>query len=167
MPKLKNHKHETYCQEFVKNGGNITKAMLVAGYSQSYANDRGYELSGKVGISERVEELREEAKKRNDMDIDDIIQWLARAATLKLDDIAEVLPNGVILKDFETEIPDHIKPFIQEVTTTNQGGVQFKTIDKLGAIKELAKILGAYEKDNSQKTALPPIMFIEAKDDDE
>lgn len=166
LPKLKNQKHESFCQNYVKHGGNITKAMLAAGYSHSYANDRGYELSGKIGIKARIEELQKQALKRNEMEIDDIVQWLVKASTLKIDQFAEVMPNGVILKDFD-EIPEEWKPFIQEITNTNAGGVQIKFIDKLGAIKELAKILGAYEKDNAQKQVMPVIKVIQAKDDGE
>lgn len=158
------YKQEKFCHEYILDG-NGAAAAIRAGYAAKYADRQAYQLLENNRVKTRIEELQNKALKRNNMEVDDLIQWLIKAATLKIDQFADVLPNGVILKDFD-EIPEEWKPFIQEIQNTSTGGVQIKFIDKLGAIKELGKMLGAYEKDNSQKQQLPPIVVVQAKEDD-
>lgn len=166
MAKNLTDKQEAFCREYMIDF-NATQAAIRAGYSKKTAGQIGEENLKKPEIDKRVASLKAEAAKRNDIKVDDLIEWHKKAVFLKVDTFADIMPNGMILKDFD-EIPEEWKPFIQKITTTSSGGVQVDFIDKLGSARELGKIIGAYEKDNDQKKAqLPIINIIQAPDDDE
>ena len=48
--------------EYYVQSGNIVQSALNAGYSESYANSRAYELLGNVGVSEYIKELTDKSK---------------------------------------------------------------------------------------------------------
>ena len=81
MPKLKNIRRETFAQEYLK-GGNASEAFRIAypsslKWKQETVNKRASEVL-KIGeVLGRVEELRFEAKERNMIETDDIVQLLA------------------------------------------------------------------------------------------
>lgn len=61
MPQL-TKKQRTFCEEYVRNGGNATKAYLFA-YDCEYttANGQGYRMLRKEGIREYIVELQKRA----------------------------------------------------------------------------------------------------------
>lgn len=139
--------------------------MLAAGYSESYARDRGSELSAKVGISERIEELREEAKKRNEIEIDEVIGFLVDALRVDITDFIENGMYGLTLRDLQ-ELPEEKRRLIHKVSFRKGSSVEFELPKKLDVAEKLIKMLGGYEKDNNQKQQLPPIFVVQAKEDD-
>jgi phage terminase small subunit len=48
--------------EYYVQSGNIVQSALSAGYSESYANSRAYELLENVGVSEYIKELTDKSK---------------------------------------------------------------------------------------------------------
>ena len=59
MGKLKNSKHQRFCEEFVIDQ-NRTQAAIRAGYSKNSARQIGSKLLTKVDIQDRIEELQKE-----------------------------------------------------------------------------------------------------------
>lgn len=50
-------KQEEYCQAYVRNGGNGSKAVVTAGYSQKGAPQTAYGLSKLAHITSRIDEI--------------------------------------------------------------------------------------------------------------
>lgn len=69
-------KHEKFCVEYRKNGGNITAAARAAGYSEKTAAQQGSRLLKNVKIQTRIEQLARDAIRKN------IISTDKRAAVL-------------------------------------------------------------------------------------
>ena len=72
---LKNKKHELFCQEYVKDG-NGTKAYLRAGYvvkDDNVAKINASRLLTNANVKKRIAELMEKVTKRNDIEVDEIL----------------------------------------------------------------------------------------------
>ncbi len=48
--------------EFYAQSGNTVQSAIKAGYSEAYANSRGYELLGNVGVTEYIREITDKLK---------------------------------------------------------------------------------------------------------
>ena len=68
-------KHDTFCQEFVKDL-NATQAAVRAGYSSRTARQQGSRLLTNADIQARINELQAEIRKRNHIDADNIMAKL-------------------------------------------------------------------------------------------
>lgn len=55
---------DRFCQEYVANGGNATKAYIAAGYSPTGADGAASRLLGNVSVKERVKELQASVAER-------------------------------------------------------------------------------------------------------
>ena len=86
MPRLKNSRHERFCQEYLIDL-NGTQAATRAGYSQRTAKQQGSRLLTKADVKARVEELKEERAERVQVDSDFVLRRLALMADVKLSDI--------------------------------------------------------------------------------
>lgn len=58
-----NERQKKFAEYYVQSG-NTVQSAIKAGYSENYANSRGYELLENVGVAEYIRELTEKA--RND-----------------------------------------------------------------------------------------------------
>ena len=81
MPRLSNQKHEAFAQNIAK-GMNNSKAYVEAGYSKVGANANAARLIANDSILQRVDELREQVEKRNELTLD----WLIKKGKQLLDD---------------------------------------------------------------------------------
>lgn len=78
--------------EYYAQSGNTVQSAIKAGYSETYANSRGYELLENVGVSEYIKDLTEKAKDERIL--------TAKDRQVMLSDIA---------RDAENEPSDRIK----------------------------------------------------------
>ena len=78
--------------EYYAQSGNTVQSAIKAGYSETYANSRGYELLGNVGVSEYIKELTDKLKEERIL--------TAKDRQVMLSDIA---------RDVENEASDRIK----------------------------------------------------------
>lgn len=78
--------------EYYAQSGNTVQSAIKAGYSETYANSRGYELLGNVGVSEYIKELTDKLKDERIL--------TAKDRQVMLSDIA---------RDAENEASDRIK----------------------------------------------------------
>ena len=81
--KLENKRHERFCQEYVKDA-NGTNAYLKAGYkcNDDAAAVNASKLLRNTKVKNRVAELMIEAKQRNDIETDEIIDGYKKIITL-------------------------------------------------------------------------------------
>jgi hypothetical protein len=77
------------------------------------------------------------------------VEQLTQAATVDPSQYFEMKGRALFLKDLN-EIPPEAARLIEEIHVTPDG-IKVKLIRKGQALDMLAKILGAYEKDNAQK----------------
>ncbi len=152
-------KQALFCEEYLKDL-NATQAAIRAGYSQKTAAKIGSENLLKPELSARIQELRLKVSERNELTTDMIIKELMALGFWNIQDFIDA---GNTIKDLttldrkitrsvvgievkETFIPDPGggEP-IKEVTT------KLKMVDKRGALVDLGRHLGIFEKDNTQK----------------
>lgn len=151
-------KQEVACQEYIKNKGNRSGAYRSA-YNTSNmkpesVNRKAHELFENVKIKARVAELQEDAKKRNNIEIDDLLGHLISYINVNP---KRFLKEDGTLKDIHS-LSDKDAMAISEliIDTKEFAGSKFvktkiKFEGKLESIEKIAKHLGMYEKDNKQK----------------
>lgn len=71
MPKL--DRREQTKINYMKNGGNMKKAMIDAGYSETYADKNARYLMGIIG--EEIREMQEELKADGIKSVEEVQQW--------------------------------------------------------------------------------------------
>ena len=72
-------KQERFCQEYILDL-NATQAAIRAGYSEKTAKDIGCQNLAKLYISDRIAEMQEEIRSRNDVTIDFVINGIKEIA---------------------------------------------------------------------------------------
>ncbi len=149
-------KQENFAQEYIKDY-NGTQAAIRAGYSKDTAAVIASENLRKPNIELRINTLREEIYKRNQVTIDEVISGLGEFFRL---DIGEVFNEDGSVKeisDLSERARKAIKNIkIQEYKYDDGSTSEKRTIelyDKLAAADKLLKNLGGYEKDNNQRSA--------------
>lgn len=163
MPILQNPQWEKFAQEYVMDFDK-KRAALAAGYCKDSKNEASIytislELYNREVIRARIKELLEERRKEYDITEARVLQEMSRIA---FSDITEIIqsfgPDGVVYKDIK-DIPKRIRPAIKSISTT-ANGIQVTFHDKIGSLEQLAKFLGMYEKDNKQKQADGPQIYL-------
>ena len=139
-----NEKQKIFCQEYMKDL-NGTQAAIRAGYSEKTARSIGNRLLTNVDIQAYIQELQEGIRKRNQITVDEIMSDLIEVKNRCLQNVP-VMYFDKIDKEWKHEG----KEFGEPVYKFDSNGAT-KALDLLG------KIIGAYEKDNSQKRELPVV----------
>lgn len=149
-------KEEVFCQKYIKYL-NKTKAALMAGYSKRSAKEIGYQTFTKPHIQARISEIREELKE--ELGISDH-SVLSELAALSYWNIKDFITDDNEIKDLSKMPKSSIKPVIglkTKVSTTKIGEVvtkevttELKMADKKGALVDLGRHLGIFEKDNER-----------------
>ena len=149
-------KQEKFINKFLE-CGNASEAYRFA-YSTSRMKDttvnvKAIELLRNGKIAVRLKELQEETKKRNEVDVDYLIEKAKHIAEF---DVAEIFDEDNNIKKVK-DIPKNIRKSIGNITvteTTTEFGTTTKTIfkvdDRIKAIDLLGRLTGSFEKDNAQ-----------------
>lgn len=137
-------KQEKFCQEYLIDL-NATKAAIRAGYSEKTAYSVGSENLKKPEIQKNIQELQEGIKKRNQISVDEILQDLIEIKNRCLQNVP-VMYFDKIDKEWKHEGKEYGEPLYK---FDSQGAIK--------ALDSLARIIGAYEKDNQQKTNNTPV----------
>lgn len=161
---------ERFCVCYVEHR-NGARAVREAGFSlSSYSVERekAHRLLTKPNILQRIAEIEEEIKSRRGVySVEQIAEQLTAAATVDPFQYFEQIGRNLFLRD-ENDIPPEVARLIQKIQVTPDG-IRVELMNKERALDMLAKILGAYEKDNAQK--LPEKTreekFVEGMTDDE
>lgn len=145
-----NHRREAFCQHYVINGFNASAAARSAGYSEQTAGVQGCQLLKDPSVTRRVAVLMAPGLKKQGVDLEEMLAQISAVAKFdprKLYDAAGMrIP--IHLLDDETAAA---------VARINNGGIgnlhgDVIPYDKMKAVDIAMKYLGAYEKDNAQKS---------------
>lgn len=158
MAKELTGKQELFCIEYMVDL-NATQACIRAGYSEHTAKDIGCQNLAKLNIQERIQELMKRRSDKTGITAEKVINEIAKIAFSNMQDFTDN-SNGVVninnLDQDKTACISSIETS-KMVIGEGEGSVTFtkvKLYDKLSALDKLAKHLGMYERDNSQKQLL-------------
>lgn len=139
-----NDKQKQFCNEYLIDL-NGTQAAIRAGYSEKTARSIANENLTKPDIQEYIQKLQEGIAKRNKISQDEVLQDLIEIKNRCLQNVP-VMYFDREEKEWKHEGKEYGEPLYK--------------FDSQGAIKALdsiAKIIGAYEKDNEQKYNKEPL----------
>jgi len=148
-------RYQRFVKEYMTNGFNGDKAAVSAGYVEEDARKQAFVLLAREEVQRLMQEFQNEATKDLDSAYAKIIK---EQEALAYHDAADIFNDWTDLKKFD-ELTRIQKKCISEIDTkvvTDKNGnkneyVRIKFHDKGNALKELGKLTGAYELDNSQK----------------
>jgi phage terminase small subunit len=155
MKKL-TQKQENFCIAYIETG--IASEAYRRAYNTERMKDKqvweeACKLLKRPNVTQRVKELREEAKDRAMVTLERVIEELAVIAFVDpidiFDDAGNVLPLSHMKESARRAIGG-----IKRRTVTGQSieeTVEAKLLNKLDALEKLMRHLGGYEQDNRQK----------------
>lgn len=151
---------------------NAERSAIQAGYKNTYAEHRGYELLGRVGVQEVMRRLRDERAKLSTIagpvEVLETLTAQMRMLPNKLMTNGELIPL-----DEMTVEQAHAIAGAKTSTKTIQAGddtitetrIEYKFMDRQKAAVELGKHHGLFEKDNRQQKpdTSQPLVLMTAK----
>lgn len=153
-----NARQKKFIEEYLRNGGNGTRAVLDAGYkmTEGTAAQHATKLLNKDKISSYIRTVQnqsiQETQKKIQISQDKIASTLVRIAFDGLEDIIEVSEQGdlEIKPDAKFDLVDGVS-FSKSESDGEKGyskskGFSFKRSDRLKALDMLIKLMGGYEK---------------------
>ena len=141
MPKLRNIKHETFCQEYLVDL-NATQAYIRTGYASKNANNCSSALLATPKIRARVDELLAARSVRVGVGQDRVLRELARIAFLDPTKLANM--DNASVNDDATEDD---RAAIASIKVKSGGETverEIRFVDKLKALELMGKHLGMY-----------------------
>ncbi len=156
-------KQEKFCNEYLIDL-NAVQAAIRAGYSKKTANPIGAQNLAKVSIQARIAELRTKIQEKTGITPESVVLELAKIgfANIKgvLDDNNEIVDISKLPDDITAAI-ESIQSDIRHDSGKSDGyteKVKVKFHSKLGALTDLGKHLGVFEKDNNQQQTKTPVI---------
>lgn len=130
---------------------NATQAYKEAGFKAkgNAAEVNAHKLRNTKPVSEYIQKLRDKASEENGLTQDWVIKRLMWLSDSTIDDVMDVSPNGVALKDFKdlTKEKKFAVQAVSEVIRDNGTGQQsIKMADKKGPLEILWRHMGGTEK---------------------
>jgi phage terminase small subunit len=153
-------KQRKFCEEYIIDL-NATQAAIRAGYSKRTSRELAHHLLTNVHIKAYIGELQLDIQERNKLKADDVIQELKALGFWNMQDFID---EGNVIKDL-TKLPRELTKAVvgikvKQTFLPNPNGAgepieeittELKMVDKRGALVDLGKHLGVFEKDNRQK----------------
>jgi len=123
---------------------NAKKAAVRAGYSAKHAAQIGWRLRRIPAVSQAIAEAMSAWAERHSIGPERVLHELSRIAFASISDFLEWGSDGVTLKDQALLDLDQQAAVSEIVMTRNAAGmtVRVKLHDKLGALKEMSRLLG-------------------------
>jgi len=153
-------KQQRFVQEYLVDL-NATQAAIRAGYSKKTAGQIGDENLKKPQIAEALAVAQAARAERTGITADAVLQELAKIGFANMQDYMRVGPDGDPYLDFSNVTRDQAAALSEITVEDFKDGrgedvrdvrrVKFKLADKKGALVDLARHLGLFEKDNAQK----------------
>lgn len=152
-------KEQRFCHEYVKNGGNKSRASIAAGYTNLYA---GQALCKRADIAHRIEQLQEELEDKLEITSERVLREFCALAFSNIDDFFEVTNEGDVRMDFNRSSRFQrasIAELSQDVYWEGRGEqaervrrTKVKFHDKAKALEALAKRLNLFgDRDTSSE----------------
>lgn len=145
-------RQEAFCQHYIANGFNATKAAVSAGYSENSAYSIGSENLIKPEIKERIDELRAGTMGKLRATADDLWDMVSYAATFDQTEWCDTVPivreiNGIerteikiVLRCPLTELPPMARKMVVGQKQT-KFGIEVQWLSKEWALNMLAKLM--------------------------
>lgn len=146
---------------------NATQAAKRAGYSEKTAGQIGHELLKKPEIQNAIAALRKKRAQRYEITAENVLAEYAKIGFSNMDDYVDTETNDLPVIDMAGLTRDQLAA-VSEITVDTRyeyegrgadrecvgtiDRVKFKLYDKTKGLDALAKNLGLFEKDNTQKT---------------
>jgi phage terminase small subunit len=144
-------KQELFCQNYC-NIWDKTNAAKAAGYSHTSAHVIGSDLYQLPKIRARIKEILSSKRQEYQVNSDRLQLEIARLAFSDPTEIFEEMRGRTVLMYDLKKLPARHRAAIKSVKM-GKYGLEIQFHDKIGAMEMLAKHLGYFEKDNSQKAA--------------
>jgi phage terminase small subunit len=144
-----------YVEAFITNGGNARQAAITAGYSEAGSDKASWRFQKDPEVMEMLRKRREKLIAKFELTTERTLLEIAR---LSYSDPRKLYNEDGTLKSIH-ELDDDTAAAVAIIEVdeiTSQGAVvglarKTKLWNKAQALEMAAKVLGMYEKDNSQK----------------
>lgn len=147
---------KNFCEEYVRNGGNATKAITVA-RGEPYkkpdtAMTAGSRMYRKVQVSEYIKHLQEKATDNTIMSRKEVLQRLTNLGRANMKNVARWGADKVELKNSE-DLEDDVAETVQEVSQKSGkvDEIKIKQYDKVKPLELLAKHYGVLDADSGSE----------------
>lgn len=160
MRRLTN-KQDRFCEEYVRDS-NATQAAIRAGYSRSTAGAIGSENLTKPDIQRRIDALRAQIAKRNEVSVDRVVAELRQIAFGGMSRFITVDADGTPRVDLGRCTEEDLD-LLQEITFFEQEGadgekrtlrIRIKPHSRLRALDALGRMLGMFDKGKPEEDPL-------------
>lgn len=153
---IKNVKHKSFALEYIKNGGNGTKAYRSVYTKVTYdtASVNSYKLLRNAQISDAIQEYYDLLWEAKENEIGKTFDNLIKMANSDISDVVEYnKKDGVEIKDFDTIDTHSVQSITENISETKYGKNIIRSVkmyDKQKANSDLIKVLDMV----SEKTEL-------------
>lgn len=173
-PRKLSDKQDLFCREYIIDH-NAYQAAIRADYSETTAKAKSAGWLEKVGIRERINELKARITKKLDVTAERVVAELAKLGFSNIQDFINVDNEGeAYFKSFSNIERDELAAIasIKISSTTDKGDsdtehrtIDFKLYDKAGALEKLGKYLGIFKElgPNAEKEAVLAARMTEAE----
>lgn len=158
MKTLKNIRHETAIQAYLRNGGNQSAAYREAypksvKWKENVVAKRAYELFNRGDVLGRLSEIQNDIDIQNRFELETILDGFARIAFANITDLFDIEGDKIKLKAQKlSDLPREITDCIQSIKQTREG-LEVKLYSKDAALSSIAKLKGYFtEKLQIQNT---------------
>lgn len=149
MPRLKNPRHEMFCQEWIRQNFSLIRAYMTV-YPKATRVSAHYaaqKLKGRPEVRARLEELRDKFLDGYEMGIKEIAAMFSDIARADMKEIVDF--NSCTLQDLET-IDGRL---IKEIKRNDDGTFSVKLYDKLQALRHLGSHKGMFRDAEGEEQA--------------
>lgn len=136
-------KHKAFAEAYLSNGGNAYRAALTAGYSETFARAKSYQLLDREEIQDYIAQRRKQMARRA-VSPERVLLELAAIGFANATEVAKIEGGELVLADTEDVPADTRKAIV--VMKQGQGGIEIKMADKLKALELMGKNLGMFRE---------------------
>ena len=140
-------RYKAFADAYLSNGGNAYRAALAAGYSESFARGRSYELLDREEIQEYLTRRRQQMAKRA-VSPERVLLELAAIGFADITDLAKVEAGRVVISNTD-DVPGDTRKAIASIKE-GKYGLEIKMADKVRALELMGKNLGLFDKDGQE-----------------
>ena len=156
---------------------NATQAAIRAGYSEKGAEVQGHRLLRNAKVAAAVADAKASRSERTEITADMVLRELALLGFANMQDYVRVTSSGepyVDLSDMtreqaaaisETLVEDYVEGRGEDARQVRK--VRIKFHDKKGALVEIGRHLGMFEKDKASVEIKGPLVIIRSGKEDE
>ena len=136
-------KHKAFAEAYLSNGGNAYRAALTAGYSESFARAKSYQLLEREDIQDYIAQRRKQMARRA-VSPERVLLELAAIGFANATDLVTIQGGELVVADTQDVPADTRKAIVG--MKQGQGGIEIKMADKVKALELMGKNLGIFRE---------------------